>query len=45
MKYKSQADIKFAIKAELKKRPYLMLGIFMAATVIYLGFAMRTFER
>lgn len=43
-KYKCQASVSFAVKAELKKRPYLMLGILMGATIIYLGFAIRTFE-
>jgi len=44
-KYKCQANVSFAIKAELKKRPYTMLGILMGATIIYLGFAIRTFEQ
>jgi len=43
-KYKCQANVSFAIKAELKKRPYMMLGILMGVTIIYLGFAIRTFE-
>ena len=43
-KYKCQASVGFAVKAELKKRPYLMLGILMMATILYLGFAIRTFE-
>mmetsp|Transcript_5137 Transcript_5137/g.4358 ORF Transcript_5137/g.4358 Transcript_5137/m.4358 type:complete len:299 (+) Transcript_5137:640-1536(+) len=43
-KYKCQANVGFAIKSELKKRPYLMLGILMMVTIIYLGFALRTFE-
>jgi len=44
-KYKCQASVRFAIKAELKKRPYLMLGILMGVTLLYLGFAIRTFEQ
>lgn len=43
-KMKCQASVYFAIKAELKKRPYFMLGILMLVTIIYLGLAMRTFE-
>jgi hypothetical protein len=41
---KCQAGVMFAIKAELKRRPYLMLGILMFFTIVYLGMAMRTFE-
>jgi len=44
-KYKCQASVRFAVKVELKKRPYLMLGILMGATLLYLGFAIRTFEQ
>eukprot|EP01016_Furgasonia_blochmanni_P041293 TRINITY_DN5341_c0_g1_i6.p1 TRINITY_DN5341_c0_g1~~TRINITY_DN5341_c0_g1_i6.p1 ORF type:complete len:363 (-),score=66.29 TRINITY_DN5341_c0_g1_i6:330-1418(-) len=43
-KYKCQANVSFAIKSELKKRPYFMLSILMIVTIIYLGFALRTFE-
>ena len=44
-KMKCQATVGFAIKAELKRRPYFMLGILMLVTIVYLGLAMRTFER
>jgi hypothetical protein len=43
-KMKCQATVGFAIKAELKNRPYIMLGILMLVTIVYLGMAMRTFE-
>lgn len=43
-KFRTQAGVGFAIKSELKKRPYIMLGILMLVTIIYLGLAMRTFE-
>lgn len=43
-KYKCQANVGFAIKSELKKRPYLMLSILMMVVIIYFGFAIRTFE-
>jgi len=43
-KNKCQATVGFAMKAELKRRPYFMLGIFMIVTIVYLGLAMRTFE-
>ena len=43
-KFRCQATVGFAIKSELKKRPYFMLGILMIVTIVYLGLAMRTFE-
>jgi len=39
-----KAGIKFAIKAELKKRPYLVLSIFMVVALSLCAFAMRNFE-
>ena len=32
------------MKAELKKRPYVLIAILMMASIMYLGLAMRTFE-
>ena len=43
-KYKARGGIHFAIKAELKKRPYTMLTIMMVITMILCAFALRTFE-
>jgi len=43
-KAKCQAGFSFALKCEIKKRPYVMIGILMVATIVYLGLAMRTFE-
>ena len=43
-KYKIEAGIHFAIKAELKKRPYLMLGFMVIASLFFLGYGIRTFE-
>lgn len=43
-KHKCQASVRFAIKSELKRRPYLMLLILMLTTVLYLGLCIRTFE-
>lgn len=43
-KARCQNGVMFAVKAELKRRPYLMLGVLMLFTIIYLGLAMRTFE-
>lgn len=43
-KNRCQASVKFAIKAELKRWPYLMLGILMLVTMVYLGLCIRTFE-
>lgn len=42
--HKCQATVGFAIKAELKRRPYIMLMVLMLVTIVYLGLAMRTFE-
>jgi len=44
IKYKVRAGIHFAVKAELKKRPYTMLTIMMMVTLGFCGFALRTFE-
>ena len=43
-KAKCQASAGFAIKSELKRRPYLMLGVLMLVTIVYLALAIRTFE-
>lgn len=43
-KFKVTADVMFAIKAELKYRPYHVLGIILFLTVIYLGISIRTYE-
>ena len=43
-KAKCQATFYFALKCEIKKRPYLVIGILMISTIVYLGLAMRTFE-
>ena len=34
----------FAIKSELKQRPYLMIGIGLFLSILFLGAAIRTFE-
>ncbi len=41
---KVEPGIKFAIKAELKKRPYTMLCIMMVIALGILGYGIRTFE-
>ena len=43
-KSKCQASISFAIKSELKNRPYIILTVLMTTTILYLGYAMRVFE-
>lgn len=43
-KYKVRPGVHFAIKAELKKRPYTMLTIMMLVSLTILSFALRTFE-
>jgi hypothetical protein len=44
MKYRVRAGVHFAIKAELKKRPYTMLTILMLISLTICAFAVRTFE-
>lgn len=36
--------MKFALKAELKYRPYIMIGAIMTVTIFYIGFIIRTSE-
>jgi voltage-gated potassium channel len=36
--------MKFALKAELKFRPYLVISIIMVVTIFYIGFIIRTSE-
>lgn len=43
-KYKVRAGIYFAIKAELKKRPYTILTITLLIVIAFCGYAIRTFE-
>ena len=43
-RFNSNADLGFAIKSELKKRPLIVLGFMMMVVILYLGFAIRTFE-
>jgi len=43
-KYRVTADAKFALKAELKHRPYTILGLWMMIAMVILGLAIRTFE-
>jgi hypothetical protein len=43
-KYKVRAGIHFAIKAELKNRPYTMLCLFLLIILAICAFAIRTFE-
>lgn len=43
-KFKCKADVYFAIKAELKRRPYVMISFLMTATIVVLGLAIRRFE-
>jgi hypothetical protein len=35
----------FGLKAELKKRAFLVVGLFLLTSVMYLGFTISTFER
>lgn len=44
LKFRVRAGIHFAIKAELKKRPYTMLTILMLISLTICAFAVRTFE-
>jgi hypothetical protein len=44
-KYKCEPTLAFAVKAELKRRPYLMVIFLMGGTIICLGYTMRQFER
>ena len=37
-------DLKFAIKSELKYRPFIMIGFVMIVSIFYLGFIIRTTE-
>ena len=43
-KYKLEVGIQFAIKAELMKRPYIMLTIMMVISLCILGYGIKTFE-
>ena len=37
-------DLMFAIKADLKYRPFYVIGIIMIVSIFYLGFIIRTAE-
>jgi hypothetical protein len=44
-KYKTEATVMFAIKSELKQRPYLMIGCGLFLSILFLGASIRTFEQ
>ena len=44
-KYKFSPDISFLIRAELKRRPYLMVFASLFATMVLFGLGVRIFER
>lgn len=44
-KYKTNADIGFLIKSELKYRPYTMISVCITVILVILGFAVRSYER
>jgi len=39
-----KVDMSFAVKAELKYRPFIVISIVMVVSVFYLGFIIRTAE-
>jgi len=42
--HNTKITMKFALKAELKYRPYIMIGVIMTVTIFYIGFIIRTSE-
>lgn len=39
-----KVDMTFAVKSELKYRPFIVIGIVMVISIFYLGFIIRTSE-